>query len=102
MKTPKDYEILSHGIEHSQYFQGCGTAFTEFTDVATGIGDTEAEAFEDALDMLVQQDWDTEGISDKDGVASATTSMCKGCDCEFDEYDDEGCELHYFVSIRVN
>lgn len=47
-----NYEIIRHGVEYSDYFQGCGTSFTEFDHVQTGIGDTEKEAFEDALDCI--------------------------------------------------
>lgn len=61
-KKPYRWEIIDHGIEHSQYFQGCGTTFTEFSDVATGIGDNPKEAMEDALEMLAQSGWDTDGI----------------------------------------
>ena len=58
MKTINEYEIINHGICHSDYFQGCGTAFTEFIDVATGIGNSEQEALDDALEILAQGDWD--------------------------------------------
>ena len=60
MKTINEYEIINHGICHSDYFQGCGTAFTEFIDVATGIGNSEQEALDDALEILAQGDWDVE------------------------------------------
>ena len=59
MRTITDYEIINHGIEHSDYFQGCGTAFTGFTDVVTGIGNSEQEALGDAMDQLAQMDWET-------------------------------------------
>ncbi len=57
-------EIINHGVMYSDYFQGCGLAFTDFTHVATGIGSSEREAFDSALDMLAWQeglenvDWD--------------------------------------------
>lgn len=35
MKKVIDYQIVDHGFESPSYFQGCGTAFTEFDDVAT-------------------------------------------------------------------
>lgn len=49
-----NYQIVRHGVEYSDYFQGCGTSFTEYDHVQTGIGDTEREAFDDALDMIAQ------------------------------------------------
>jgi len=63
MKPIKDYEIIDHGMEYSDYFQGCGIAFTNFTDVATGIGHGAKEAASDALILLGNNEWDTENIS---------------------------------------
>lgn len=48
------FEVVDHGIEHSQYFQGCGTSFTSYNHVATGIGSNFAEAYEDATEMMSQ------------------------------------------------
>jgi pyruvate/2-oxoacid:ferredoxin oxidoreductase beta subunit len=56
------WRVINHGVEHSQYFQGCGTAFTEFTDCVTGIGDNPKEAMEDALEQLASGGWDVDGI----------------------------------------
>jgi len=64
MKRITEYEIINHGVQHSDYFQGCGTCHTEFTDVATGIGVSEREALDDALEMLAQANWDTESNAD--------------------------------------
>jgi hypothetical protein len=52
MKTIQEYEIISHGIDYPSYFKGCGTAFTKFEDVSTGIGVSEREALNDALECL--------------------------------------------------
>jgi len=60
MKTIKAYEIIHHGVEYPQYFQGCGVSGTEYTDVATGIGDSEHEALDDALGQLASNGWDIE------------------------------------------
>ena len=46
------YEIINHGPEHSQYFQGCGVSFTKFDTVTTGIGTNAKEAYENAIDQL--------------------------------------------------
>lgn len=51
-----EYEIINHGMEHSQYFQGCGTSFTRFTHVWTGIGDSSKEAYNDALEQMAMED----------------------------------------------
>ncbi|CAE7860342.1 unnamed protein product [Symbiodinium microadriaticum] len=54
MKKVTSFEGLDHGIENPQFFQGCGTSFTSFDHVATGIGDNPAEALEDCLEMIAQ------------------------------------------------
>lgn len=61
-KKVTDYYITKHGIEHEQYFQGHGIALTQWQDCATGVGTTELEAFDDALESLAQNGWDVSGI----------------------------------------
>ena len=51
-ETTRKYEIINHGAENQQYFQGQGTAFTEFDAVATGTGDNEVEAYNDAVENI--------------------------------------------------
>lgn len=113
-----DYEVVDHGIEHSQYFQGCGTSFTHYDNVVTGIGDDFAEAFEDCLEQMAQQysDVDYEATEklmlQESGEAvwptepSVTEHVKEFVEDENDEEaaDDymEDCELHYHVSIRYN
>ncbi len=46
------YELIDHGIHHPDYFQGCGTAFTDYDHLVTGIGDNLAEAIEDCLEQM--------------------------------------------------
>jgi hypothetical protein len=50
------FEIVNHGPDYPDYFQGCGVAFTPFDNVVTGIGNTAKEAYFDALDSMAQQD----------------------------------------------
>jgi hypothetical protein len=47
----KDYEIIDHGVEHEQYFQGCGVSLTRFGKAFTGIGASAYDALEDALEQ---------------------------------------------------
>ena len=89
MKPVCDYEVIVHGVEHEQFFQGCGVSFTAFTDVATGIGCDANEAYEDALESLGQAGWDVDGI--KRHVS------CTECELPEDAHED----LHVFVSVRV-
>ncbi len=57
-----EFEVIDHEIEHSQYFQGCGVAFTSFENVVTGIGDNLAEAIDDCLEQVAQAGFETEGM----------------------------------------
>ena len=51
-----EYEIIDHGMMYSDYFQGCGTCFTRYTHVWTGVGDSSKEAYNDALDQMFSED----------------------------------------------
>jgi hypothetical protein len=55
------FEIVDHGVEDGQYFQGCGTAFTPWNNVVTGVGESAMDAYNDAI-MLIDQTEDSEGI----------------------------------------
>jgi hypothetical protein len=46
------YEIIDHGWDNSQYFQGCGTAYTPYDHVVTGVGTNAKEAYNDAVEQL--------------------------------------------------
>jgi len=46
------YEIIDHGWDNSQYFQGCGTAYTDFDNVVTGVGDNAKKAYCDAVEQM--------------------------------------------------
>ena len=91
MKQVNDCEVIVHGVEHEQYFQGCGVSFTSYTDVATGIGSTAREALEDALDSLAQNDWDVEGFE---------AELPSGAE-NIELPDDAHEELWVYVSVRV-
>lgn len=117
MKPIVAYELIDHGIEHSQYFQGCGVVFTPFDFVVTGIGDDFREAVEECLEQLAMMDYETEGMESRierdylDGqplgeVRSPSVSEELEADAEYsgalcDAWDGIDCELWYHVSIRV-
>jgi hypothetical protein len=48
----RQFEILNHGPDQSDYFQGCGTSCSNFTHAFTGIGDNAKEAYQDALEQV--------------------------------------------------
>jgi hypothetical protein len=98
-----DFEVIDHGIEHSQYFQGCGVSHSRFTDVATGIGYSAHEAGQDALECA----WFGEGIDPEecDGwkeleetLAGLPGDVLPGLEAE--HQSDEGSEVWHHVSIR--
>lgn len=101
MKHVESYQIIDHGIEHSQFFQGCGTSFTEFTDCATGIGATYYEALDDALEMLAQSgEWDVEALGKwikADLGLPVDQAFPEDGECVPDGWD----ENYWHVSIRV-
>lgn len=81
------FELIDHGIDGSQYFQGCGTAFTSYDHVTTGCGDTPAEAFDDLMEMVAQ-------YATPNGLP--TTVVVDGEDrvngAAYDDFDMEGLE----------
>lgn len=107
MKKVIDFEVVDHGIEHSQYFQGCGTSFTSYSQVVTGCGDNPNEALEDALDQIAYgHDIDTEDLK------SRIMEDCFGEGCNvssfpekpsaYDQDNSEESEMYYYLSIRWN
>lgn len=95
-KTIVEFELLDHGIENSQYFQGCGTCGTDFEDVATGCGNNPAEAVDDALESLAQMDWETDGMVKRILADIGRRKLPKRpavpARCE---------DSYYYISIRV-
>ena len=94
-----DYQIIDHGIEHEQYFQGCGVAFTPYTDCYTGVGDTFTEAFEDAMDQIGM-----DGRYDPDTIVQwliDTTVAKDPWDNGNDMTTGDNPDIHYYVSIQV-
>lgn len=60
-----DFRVTAE-IDTPDYWQGHGTAFTAYTDCATGNGGTLREALDDALDSLAQDDIE---VSDEQSAA---------------------------------
>lgn len=92
MKTT-NYEVISHGCMHPDYFQGCGTSYTDFEHVQTGAGCSEKEAFEDALGLIASNGVEISADLESEGESADTdTSECEG----------EDNENYYYVSVRYN
>ena len=103
MRQVHEYEVVDHGFDSEQCFQGCGVANTGYEDVATGIGETIKEAFEDACDSLAQNDWDTSSIElGKLRIGRPMTVQGYLRSLGISKADREQTETHYYLSIRVN
>lgn len=106
MAAKIEFEIRDHGCDGEQYFPGCGTAFTTWTDVSTGIGESAHDAGMDAWECAYIEDPDSiENLSD---VTLAIESLSMEEDT-FSKQDREAAEeageelnpeWHHYVSIR--
>lgn len=86
-----EYEIINHGMEHSQYFQGCGVYGTRFTHVWTGIGDSSKEAYNDALDQMFMDDREAaEKMPNRPGGFKLRPKIPAGLE-----------DIYFYVSIRA-
>lgn len=88
-----EWEVVRHGREFADYFQGCGVCFTPFDHVVTGVGSTEKDAGDDALEQLAQCDFDI--ASELETELAELPDDTTDCDC------DMVCECpEHRVSIR--
>ena len=97
----KDFEVIGHGIENSQYFQGCGTT-RRFNEVITGCGFSEKEAFDDAIEQICMT-WEIDHASLEPLEKECEKADDKDVDfylCPEDCFDSEDC--YFYVSIRFN
>jgi len=85
-----EYRIKSLGLDHPDYVCGAGIVGTTWDDAVLGCGDSEAAAYEDALQSLAEQGWD---ISDLPSAADA------GMDSE--DVVPVDSEEFYYVAIYV-
>jgi hypothetical protein len=103
-KKVADFELRDHGVDHAQYFPGCGTAFTRFDRCYTGCGDSLAEAFSDALEQVAEDGFDARDLEvrilaeENEGATFADIPTAHN-DC--DPENDDMCELHYYASILI-
>ena len=98
MTRVSDFELVDHGIDHSQYFQGCGVSLTSFSEVATGAGHNPASAVDDCLEQMAMNGVDVEGMEKRILKDIGKRSMPKR-PVVGSKYSDE---CYYYVSIRYN
>ena len=102
MKKIDDYQLVDHGIDHAQYFPGCGVAFTEYYEVYTGCGSNFAKAIEDVLDQIaLDGDYNIDGLEAK--IKEDYRLEKWPTEPNTDKYceENEDCELYYYLSIRL-
>lgn len=87
-------------VDHAQYWQGVGVSFTEFDEVFTGVGDTEREALDDAIEQFAQTHSGglvTDEMNAERKTANDTDSAHRDCDPDADDM----CELNWYVSLFI-
>ena len=97
-KTIVEFEVIDHGIENSQYFQGCGLSHTDFEDIATGCGNNPAEAIDDALEQLACGSWHVEGMEAR--ILSQEFPRKRRLPCK-PSVPARADDCYYYISIRV-
>jgi len=111
--TLGDFTVESLGVEYPDYFQGYGVWGSDYSDCCYGIGDTEAEALEDCLEMMAQSgridlDDDAERrIREEFGNAddSVTAADELGIDADSESEESEGFAnfpAYWHVGIKWN
>lgn len=94
-----DFEIVNHGIENEQYFQGCGVAYTQFNKIVTGIGDSLYEAIDDCLDQIAMSD----DIDNIDEIEKEIKNEHDNIGFEMPYIVDDSTDgIYYYTSIRYN
>jgi hypothetical protein len=95
------FEVIDHGYDHAQYFQGCGTSFTSFEHVATGCGSTQKEAYDNALDQIAGAYSVDVGRLVRHGNANYSRVRIPA-EISKAYRTDNMCEVYYYLSIRFN
>jgi hypothetical protein len=96
MKKIKEFEIIDHGYEHNQYFQGCGVSLTRFDRCYTGAGYSAKEAYKDAVEQVYSSgEYDgndlpkrPRGIRERDKVPAKYVKQ-------------EENEVYWYISVRI-
>ena len=93
MKPTAKYQIINHGMDHEQYFPGCGCACTPYDRCVTGCGESAAEAYQDALDCVYTDEGskaDSLDLPNKPRGLGITSRPVVPASAE---------DFHYYVSI---
>lgn len=111
MKQISDFEIVDHGIDNSQYFQGCGTHGTNFLFCFTGCGESARDAFKDCIKQIFQMGFDVDKIRKSKEVKKyqtkkttnfTVTKYLKKQGWKKIEIESDLNDNYYYLSIRWN
>jgi hypothetical protein len=91
------FEFEDHGVEHAQYFQGVGTAFTDWDSVYVGIGSSAREAAEDAAENASQSMDSAEFAAIEPAIDMAIAEMSE----ERTVADDDAGEIAHHVALFI-
>jgi hypothetical protein len=117
-RTVADYELRDYGIDHAQYFQGAGVAYTDWEDCFIGVGNNAEDAAEDAITAAYDNGWTfttdpdlsefkrTPDAHDEcelvcDACLATDTPPVRCADCFALEDAHSECELQYHVVLYV-
>ncbi len=101
----KLFLIQSHGIGDEQCPPEANTTDVLFDEAVTGLGENEAEAYEDALEQIAMGYGDDliTKLKLRPFWGDDEHDICEDCVCNGDLAGcDVGCEVHYYVSIYFN
>ena len=84
MKTMAEYELINHGFQFEDYWNGCDKG--SFGNVYTGNGVSSYEAFQNLLEQLAEIDIDVVELEKYSGIMSKQQSEPR----------------YYYISIRFN
>lgn len=115
-RTVERFEFRDLGVDHAQYFQGAGVAYTDWDAVYVGVGDTAREAADGALeqfyqasDAIVQEDF-LSLMERQQNALDNEASAHEDCTCECEPGNDlneclgdchDDCELNHYVALYV-
>jgi hypothetical protein len=100
-----DFEVLDHGEDGSQYFPGCGVYGSRFAHVTTGMGDTAADALEEALELMAQDDVRPSKLQQAEmrrALSNPDKSAFESLDHSECNEDHSGDDWNHYVSVRYN
>lgn len=93
-------QIIDHGVRHSDNLYGCGTSFSGFTDVATGIGGSFREALNDAIDRIAMQHGDDLALFNADQFDPFVDAADGTPDVPENEFGEALEDTYHYVSVR--